>query len=364
MSIEARNISKTFGVFAALNDVSLTVRDGELVALLGPSGSGKTTLLRIIAGLEQADAGSGPILFHNEDVARRDVGSRQVGFVFQHYALFRHMSVFENVAFGLRVRPRSRRPSREQIRVKVMELLKLVQLDVQANRYPHQLSGGQRQRVALARALAIEPKVLLLDEPFGALDARVRQELRQWLRRLHDEIHLTSVFVTHDQDEAMELADRVLVMNGGRVEQIGTPDEVFHNPATEFVMKFLGQVNSFQGRVEGGKIHFAALALESPHATPAAPRGVRVFVRPHELEIDTHRNGHPAFAAVITRVRSAGPNVRLELLARTGEALQADLPQDRYRALNVSVQSEVFVSPRSVKVFGPGNEVFAQGEGI
>ena len=296
MSIEAQHISKTFGTFHALDDVSLTVKAGELVALLGPSGSGKTTLLRIIAGLEQPDPGSGPIKFHDEDVAGRDVGSRQVGFVFQHYALFRHMSVFENVAFGLRVRPRARRPSKEQIRTKVMDLLKLVQLDVQANRYPHQLSGGQRQRVALARALAIEPKVLLLDEPFGALDARVRQELRQWLRRLHDEIHLTSVFVTHDQDEAMELADRVLVMNEGRVEQIGTPDEVFHNPETEFVMNFLGQVNQFHGRVEGGKIHFATLSLDAPHPsarTAAAGAGLRPSARPGDRDATERPPGLP-----------------------------------------------------------------------
>jgi sulfate transport system ATP-binding protein len=238
--------------------------------------------------------------------------------------------------------------------------LKLVQLEVQANRFPHQLSGGQRQRVALARALAIEPKVLLLDEPFGALDARVRQELRQWLRRLHAEIHLTSVFVTHDQDEAMELADRVLVMNEGRVEQIGTPDEVFHNPRTEFVMNFLGQVNTFHGRVEGGKVHFAAVAVDAPHSAPTPT--VRVFVRPHDLEVATHRNGHPAFAAVITRVNSAGPNVRLELRAQSGELLQAELPQDRFRDLDVGVQSQVFVSPRSVKVFA--SKVFAHGEGI
>jgi sulfate transport system ATP-binding protein len=364
MSIEAQHISKTFGTFHALDDVSLTVTAGELVALLGPSGSGKTTLLRIIAGLEQADPGSGPIKFHEENVAGSDVGSRQVGFVFQHYALFRHMSVFENVAFGLRVRPRARRPSKEQIFTKVMDLLKLVQLDVQANRFPHQLSGGQRQRVALARALAIEPKVLLLDEPFGALDARVRQELRQWLRRLHDEIHLTSVFVTHDQDEAMELADRVLVMNEGRVEQIGTPDEVFHNPQTEFVMNFLGQVNQFHGRVEGGKIHFATLSLETPHPSAARPQRVRVFVRPHDLEIETQRNGHPAFPAVITRVNSAGPNVRMELRADTGELLQAEMPPDRYRALGIRVDSQVFVSPRTMKVFGQEQGVFGHGEGI
>jgi sulfate transport system ATP-binding protein len=364
MSIEAQRISKTFGAFQALQEVSLTVETGELVALLGPSGSGKTTLLRIIAGLEQADPGSGPIKFHAEDVAGRDVGSRQVGFVFQHYALFRHMSVFENVAFGLRVRPRARRPSKDAIRAKVMDLLKLVQLDVQANRFPHQLSGGQRQRVALARALAIEPKVLLLDEPFGALDARVRQELRQWLRRLHDEIHLTSVFVTHDQDEAMELAHRVLVMNEGRVEQIGTPDEVFHNPKTEFVMNFLGQVNQFHGRVEGGKIHFATLSLDAPHPSVSPQQRVRVFVRPHDLEIETQRNGHPAFAAVVKRVHSAGPNVRMELRAGSGESLQAEIPQDRYRALGIGVDSQVFVSPRTVKVFGEEQGLFGHGAGI
>ena len=351
MSIEVQNINKTFGTFQALRDVSLNVQRGELVALLGPSGSGKTTLLRIIAGLEQADPGSGPIKFHEENVVDRDVGSRQVGFVFQHYALFRHMTVFENVAFGLRVRPRAQRPSRGVIRFRVMRLLKLVQLEVQATRYPNQLSGGQRQRVALARALAIEPKVLLLDEPFGALDARVRQELRQWLRRLHDEIHLTSVFVTHDQDEAMELADRVLVMNQGHIEQIGTPDEVFHHPKTEFVMNFLGQVNSFHGRLEAGKVHFASLAMDSPAHAEAADQVVRVFVRPHDFDIETQRNGHPSLRAVVKRIHSAGPNVRLDMVADSGDELHAELPQDRYRALGISIDSEVFVTPREVKVF-------------
>ncbi len=364
MGIEVHHITKTFGAFTALREVSLSVATGELVALLGPSGSGKTTLLRIIAGLEEPDAGSGAIRFHDEDVARQRVGSRQVGFVFQHYALFRHMNVFEKVAFGLRVRPRRLRPGRNRVKFKVMRLLKLVQLESMSHRYPHQLSGGQRQRVALARALAIEPKVLLLDEPFGALDARVRQELRQWLRRLHDEIHLTSVFVTHDQDEAMELADRVLVMNEGRVEQIGTPDEVFHNPKTEFVMNFLGQVNQFRGRVEGGKIHFATLALNAPHSSISLPQQVRVFVRPYDLEIETRQNGHPAFPAVIRRVHSAGPNVRVQLRAGSGELLQAEIPQDRYRALEIGVDSQVFVSPRAVKVFGPGQGVFGDGEGI
>src|SRR5438132_4710425 len=225
MSIEVQNITKTFGTFTALRDVSFQAPTGELVALLGPSGSGKTTLLRIIAGLEAADQGA--VLFHGEDATDRSVRDRQIGFVFQHYALFRHMTVFENVAFGLRVRPREARPSKKQIQAKVHELLKLIQLETLAQRYPSQLSGGQRQRVALARALAVEPSVWLLDEPFGALDAKVRLELRRWLRQLHDEIHVTSVFVTHDQEEALEVADRVVVMNHGRIEQVGSPDEVY-----------------------------------------------------------------------------------------------------------------------------------------
>ncbi|HEY8535494.1 MAG TPA: sulfate ABC transporter ATP-binding protein, partial [Vicinamibacterales bacterium] len=230
MSIEVRHLVKSFGNFTALRDVSLTVPAGQLLALLGPSGSGKTTLLRVIAGLETPD--SGTVLFDGDDATRRSARDRRVGFVFQHYALFRHMSVFENVAFGLRVKRRRERPSKAFIRQKVHGLLKLVQLDGLAGRYPHQLSGGQRQRVALARALAVEPRVLLLDEPFGALDAKVRKELRSWLRRLHDELHITSVFVTHDQDEALEVADQVVVMNRGKIEQVGTPDEVFHQPAT------------------------------------------------------------------------------------------------------------------------------------
>src|SRR5512146_811600 len=254
-AIRIEAVTKRFGRFTALDDVTLDVPGGELVALLGPSGSGKTTLLRVIAGLEAPDGGR--ILFAGEDATPRHVRDRQVGFVFQHYALFRHMTVFENVAFGLRVKPRRERPARGTIRDRVHELLKLVQLENLAGRYPAQLSGGQRQRVALARALAVEPSVLLLDEPFGALDAQVRQDLRRWLRRLHDEIHATSVFVTHDQDEALEVADRVAVMNKGRIEQVGTPDEVFHHPANEFVLNFLGRVNLFHGRIEGGKPVFA-----------------------------------------------------------------------------------------------------------
>ncbi|MCC6124591.1 MAG: sulfate ABC transporter ATP-binding protein [Pirellulales bacterium] len=351
MSIEALNISKSFGDFCALDDVSLAVKSGELVALLGPSGSGKTTLLRIIAGLEQPDRGSGPIRFHEEDVALRRVGDREVGFVFQHYALFRHMTVFENVAFGLRVRPKNSRPSKATINHRVRQLLELVQLDTMATRYPHQLSGGQRQRVALARALAIEPKVLLLDEPFGALDAKVRQELRRWLRRLHDEIHVTSVFVTHDQEEALELADRVVVMNEGRIEQIGPPDEVFHNPKTEFVMNFLGQVNFFGGRVEGGKVHFSTVAYDVPAHAQMQDQPVKVFVRPHEFDVSTHADGHAALRATVSRIHSAGPNARLQLIAESGESLSVELPQERFRELNIHPGGQVYLTPRDVKVF-------------
>src|SRR5687768_5685914 len=261
MSIDVQHISKSFGRYKALDDVSLNVRDGELVALLGPSGSGKTTLLRIIAGLEVPDEDDrAAILFDGTDVARQQVGQRQVGFVFQHYALFKHMSVFENIAFGLRVRPRTQRPTKQQIHERVSELLKLIQLESFGRRYPSQLSGGQRQRVALARALAIEPKVLLLDEPFGALDAKVRQGLRNWLRRLHDELHVTSILVTHDQEEALEVADRVVVMNQAKIEQVGTPEEVFHRPASEFVIDFLGNVNVFHGRIEQGQAVLSGFA--------------------------------------------------------------------------------------------------------
>ncbi|MGD9126701.1 MAG: sulfate ABC transporter ATP-binding protein [Planctomycetia bacterium] len=351
MSISVENITKHFGSFTALDDVSLKVEKGELVALLGPSGSGKTTLLRIIAGLETPDAGSGPICFHDENVANQNVGDRHVGFVFQHYALFRHMTVAQNVAFGLKVRPRRHRPPKLIIKAKVRRLLKLVQLDFLANRYPHQLSGGQRQRVALARALAMEPKVLLLDEPFGALDAKVRRELRQWLRQLHDEIHITSVFVTHDQDEALELADRVVVMNQGHIEQVGTPDEVFHSPKTHFVVNFLGQVNRFHGRVQDGKVYFATLAWESPEEFAAESGPAQVFVRPHDFTIATTPDSQPSFRARVDYIHSAGPAVRLELLAESGERLWAEVSQERWRRLDVAHGGEVFVTPRDVKIF-------------
>jgi sulfate transport system ATP-binding protein len=354
MSITVERINKSFGGTAVLRDVSLDVPEGELVALLGPSGSGKTTLLRIIAGLELPDPGSGPIRFHGEDVAQRAVGARQVGFVFQHYALFRHMTVFENVAFGLRVRPRAQRPGKAAIKDKVNELLKLVQLEGLAQRYPAQLSGGQRQRVALARALAVEPRVLLLDEPFGALDARVRQDLRQWLRRLHDEVHLTSLFVTHDQEEALEVADRVVVMNKGAIEQVGSPEEVFHNPASEFVMNFMGHVNLFHGRVEGGKAVFGSMAFDYADgldgaAAVSAP--ARVFIRPSDLEIVTQANGRPSLLATVDHINAAGPQVRIELTSGDGEPLQVVIPHDRYRALGITAGSTVHVSPKEIKVF-------------
>ena len=292
MSIEVQNITKTFGTFTALRDVSFQVPTGELVALLGPSGSGKTTLLRVIAGLEAADQGA--MRFHGEDATDRSVRERQVGFVFQHYALFRHMTVFENVAFGLRVRPRTLRPSTHAMRTRVYALLQLVQLDGLADRYPAQLSGGQRQRVALARALAVQPQVLLLDEPFGALDAKVRKELRRWLRRLHDEMHITSVFVTHDQDEALEVADRVVIMNKGGVEQIGTPEDVYDHPATPFVYHFLGNVNLFHGRVHEGRARLGDLDIEVPEHAEAQDIPAVGYVRPYDIEVERHRNGTPA----------------------------------------------------------------------
>ncbi len=347
MRIAVENVSKSYGRFRALDAVSLDIHDGELLALLGPSGSGKTTLLRIISGMERADEG-GRVFFGDEDVTDRPIGRRGVGFVFQHYALFRHMTVLENVAFGLRVRPRRLRPPRSEIRRRALELIDLVQLSSMAGRYPSQLSGGQRQRVALARALAVEPRVLLLDEPFGALDARVRAELRAWLRRLHEEIGVTSVFVTHDQDEALELADRVAVMNAGRIEQLGTPNEVFHEPRTEFVMNFLGRVNLFHGRADGSRVRLgtAELAHEGP-----AVGDVRVFVRPHELDLLPDGSAG-TLGAVVHRIHAAGAAVRLDLRLDSGEMLVAELPADRHEAMGLREGERVGVLPRRVRVFG------------
>lgn len=352
MAIEVRRVSKTFGSFAALRDVSLEVKEGALVALLGPSGSGKTTLLRIIAGLETPDPDpASSVLFSGENVTRQSTRERRVGFVFQHYALFRNMTVFENIAFGLRVRPRALRPSEKAIRDRVRELLSLIHLEGLSERYPAQLSGGQRQRVALARALAIEPKVLLLDEPFGALDAKVRQGLRRWLRRLHDEVHVTSLLVTHDQDEALEVADRVVVMNQARIEQVGTPEQVFHNPASEFVMDFLGNVNLFHGRIDGGKAVFGPLVLDGPAAGKANGQPAKLFVRPYDLDIHHKRNGKPSLCARIERIQLAGPQVRVELLADTGEAVNVEMSHAQFRDTQVERGDRVFLSLRDSRIF-------------
>jgi len=350
MSIEIKNIQKNFGSFHALNNVNLEVPTGELVALLGPSGCGKTTLLRIIAGLESADSGS--IHFHGSDATQRDVRERQVGFVFQHYALFRHMTVFENVAFGLRVRPKNTRPTEAEIHRRVHELLELVQLDWLSNRYPPQLSGGQRQRIALARALAVEPKVLLLDEPFGALDAKVRKDLRRWLRRLHDELHITSVFVTHDQEEALEVADRIVVMDHGNVEQIGTPQEVYDNPASPFVYQFLGNVNLFHSRVDNGRAHIGDIELQLDEHQETKDSPAFAYVRPHDIEILKERSEKPSFEAIVTYVHAIGPLVRLEL-QRTDhtELIEAELTRERFRELAIEQGAQVFIQPRNVRVF-------------
>ncbi len=346
MTIEVRNLNKRFGNTVVCDNLSLDIPDGELVALLGPSGSGKTTLLRIIAGLEVPDSGS--VHFHGQDATRTDVRDRNVGFVFQHYALFGHMTIFENVAFGLRVRPRTAKPGSDvrtrpveaEIKRRVMELLKLVQLDWIADRYPHQLSGGQRQRIALARALAVEPKVLLLDEPFGALDAKVRKELRRWLRRLHDEVHVTSVFVTHDQEEAMEVADRVVVMNHGRIEQQGTPDQVYDHPATPFVLQFLGDVNLFHGRLgqaEGDEVS---------------------YVRPHELEV-VGEAGRDTWPVTLSQTLTVGPNTRIEFKRDGADGfVDVELPRAAFVALKERLLLEpgarLHLRPRRITRFEAG----------
>ena len=362
MSIKVMNIEKSFGAFKALSDVSLDFPTGKLVALLGPSGCGKTTLLRIIAGLEYQD--SGRVLLEGEDAADRHVRERQVGFVFQHYALFRHMNVHDNVAFGLNVRPKEKRPDRTEIRRRVDELLDLVQLKWLSNRYPAQLSGGQRQRIALARALAVEPRVLLLDEPFGALDAKVRKELRRWLRNLHEELHITSIFVTHDQDEALELADSVVLMNNGVVEQVGTPSEVYANPASPFAMSFLGSANQFRGRVEKDGVRVGPDLLPFATSHLNGTRDVLAFARPHEIEIvaeipgNTDVSAAVGVAARIDRILDIGAIARVEMSALsladnfgTPQRLDAELNQRELRSLNLSSGQTVRLIGRNLKVY-------------
>jgi sulfate/thiosulfate transport system ATP-binding protein len=343
--IEVKNIVKKFGAFAALDDVDLKVANGELLALLGPSGSGKTTLLRIIAGLDWPDAGE--VSFDGENALARGASERHVGFVFQHYALFRHMTVFENVAFGLRVQPRAVRKDEAAIRARVKELLDLVQLDWLSNRYPSQLSGGQRQRIALARALAIEPRILLLDEPFGALDAKVRKELRQWLRSLHSEIHVTSIFVTHDQEEALEVANRVVVMDKGRIEQIGTPGEVYDNPATAFVHGFIGESIVLPVEVCDGRVRLGGKALN------IAADGVRsgaskLFVRRHDMQVGPAGSG--ALEGAVRRVRTFGPIQRAEVALAAGGGdtmIEIDAPRDR----ELVTGDIVGLQPRRYRIF-------------
>jgi sulfate transport system ATP-binding protein len=358
MSIAIENVTKTFGNFTALDDVTLEFPTGELIALLGPSGCGKTTLLRIIAGLEQADRGR--VLLGGEDASDRHVRERQVGFVFQHYALFRHMTVFENVAFGLRVKPRPQRPSEADIKKKVHDLLGLVQLDWLAQRFPSQLSGGQRQRVALARALAVEPQVLLLDEPFGALDAKVRKELRRWLRRLHEELHITSIFVTHDQDEALEVADRVVLMNKGKIEQVGSAREVYERPSTSFAYSFMGTVNRFQGVVDGRSIRVGAWQLPLSQNGLADGSPVVGYARPYEIEIKPALNGSSGagLRARVDRVLLFGATARVELTGvgsqdgkGSPQSYEVEITRDQIEQLALAPGQQVVLLVSDLRVF-------------
>lgn len=359
MSIEVLGVNKTFGTFKALDDVSLKFPDGELVALLGPSGCGKTTLLRVIAGLEHAD--SGRILLDGADATDKHVRERRVGFVFQHYALFRHMTVFENIAFGLRVRPRRERPSEAEIRAKVTRLLDLVQLGWVANRFPSQLSGGQRQRIALARALAVEPRVLLLDEPFGALDAKVRKELRRWLRTLHDELHISSIFVTHDQEEALEVSDRIVVINKGRVEQIGTPKDVYDKPATAFAYGFIGSVNEFRGRVQGGYVLVGNEKLRIQGQQFTDGQEVVAFSRPQDTEIVADAHVEDGVSARVNRILGNGAVARVELVAngdaREGrkEFFEVEITGAELQSLGLSTGQRVKLRGRNLSVFSDRN---------
>ena len=364
MSIEVRNLRKRFGEFTALSDVSLRFDEGELVALLGPSGCGKTTLLRIIAGLSSAD--SGEVLFDGSDASVRQARDRQVGFVFQHYALFRHMSVFDNIAFGLQVKPRAERPGKAEISRRVHALLQLVQLDWLADRFPSQLSGGQRQRIALARALAVEPRVLLLDEPFGALDAQVRKELRRWLRRLHDELKVTSIFVTHDQEEALEVSDRIVLMHQGQVVQQGTPQAVYQYPVSPFVYSFLGNVNRFDGVADRGRLHLRQADLpkaqggkKSSNCFIDAPDHVAVrdtpasaYVRPHDMEIERYSPGSPGIAARLNRAWMTGGAARLELEQDEQPGLiEAELPLARFQQLQLRQGELLLLRARQARIF-------------
>ena len=359
MSIEVQHISKSFGSFKALDNVSLRFNDGELVALLGPSGCGKTTLLRVIAGLEFAD--SGTVLLHGEDATRKDVRQRHVGFVFQHYALFRHMTVFDNIAFGLRVRKKPHRLPEAEISKRVNRLLELVQLGWIAQRFPSQLSGGQRQRIALARALAVEPRVLLLDEPFGALDAKVRKELRRWLRQLHDELHVSSIFVTHDQEEALEVSDRIVLINSGRVEQVGSPRDIYERPASAFAYGFIGSANEFRGQVEGRFLRVGKELIE--HGTVGLSDGQNViaFARPHDMEILPITESASGIPASVHRVLGGATSSRVELLANGDSRhdatrfLEVELPRTQVQSLGLEAGQPVKLRARALSIFRQPN---------
>lgn len=352
MSLVIDNLSRRFADFAALDDVSLRLAPGEFLALLGPSGSGKTTLLRILAGLDYPDEGT--VRQEDRDFLAAGARERNVGLVFQHYALFRHLTVRENVAFGLRVRPRRTRPSKAQIRDLVERLLKRVQLEDFGDRYPTQLSGGQRQRVALARALAVEPELLLLDEPFGALDAQVRVALRRWLRELHEELGLTTVFVTHDQEEALEVADRVVLMDHGKVEQVGTPEEVYRHPASPFVYSFLGSVNLFHGRVEGEAVHVGDDRLAPGKVDLAHGSEVFAFARPHEIDIVVDGSEAGGVAAKISRILAFGVTARVELdglNGSTGQVFEVEITRDEVARLGLEEGQAVRLVPSRLRVF-------------
>jgi sulfate/thiosulfate transport system ATP-binding protein len=374
MGISANNISKRYKEFVALDNVSLQVKSGELVALLGPSGSGKTSLLRIISGLDFPDSGN--VVFDGKEAQNNTDADRHVGFVFQHYALFKHMTVFENIAFGLRVRNKKHRPTEFAIRRKVVKLLNLVHLEAFWDRYPSQLSGGQRQRVALARALAVEPQVLLLDEPFGALDAKVRKELRRWMRKLHNDMHITSIFVTHDQEEAMEVADRVVVMNNSRIEQVGTPEEVYHTPASAFVYDFMGNYNEFDGwKDRDGRIHIAETDVIDSHEDmaddaqdreteslllpekkrilriPDGAKPIKLYARPHEMLVSRSPLDDDSIQVKVIHINPAGPLVKMELESNNGRVLQAEVPKSVLDKLTITRDDTLFVRPKETKIF-------------
>ena len=332
MGIIVENVSKQFGSFQAVTQVNLEIQSGSLVALLGPSGSGKSTLLRLISGLEMPDTGK--IILTGKDATYQSVQERNIGFVFQHYALFKHLTVRKNIAFGLEIR----KAPQKKIQGKVEQLLELVQLSGLGDRYPSQLSGGQRQRVALARALAVEPNVLLLDEPFGALDAKVRKDLRAWLRRLHDEVHVTTVFVTHDQEEAMEVADELVVMNKGKVEQVGTPAQIYDHPASAFVMSFIGPVNILPS---SAKI-FQSSGFESTHP--------ETFLRPQDIIIETVANG-TTVTATVSRIIHLGWEIQVELTLDDGQMMTAHLTRERFDELQLEPQEKVYVKPKEAKSF-------------